>query len=63
MRGWIESTYSRPGAEIGGSHKCPAKWTPYDGERHLIVSDGVPNWFPWRKSPPAEIIDLNLQAV
>lgn len=33
------------------------------GDRHLIVSNGVGNWFPLRTRAPAEIIHMTLQRV
>lgn len=33
------------------------------GDSHLVVSNGVGNWFPLRTSAPAEIIHLTLQRV
>jgi uncharacterized protein len=34
-----------------------------DGDSHLIVSNGVGNWFPLRTRAPAEIIYLTIQRV
>ena len=33
------------------------------GDSHLIVSNGVGNWFPLRTRAPAEIIHLTLRRV
>jgi predicted MPP superfamily phosphohydrolase len=34
-----------------------------EGDSHLIVSNGVGNWFPLRTSAPAEIVHLTLRRI